>query len=261
MKPPAEWCEELACGGCPIVEENVGILQHGKQVPYPWCLNQRPYVFLEQPEGFKFRQRHFTLASGRDENQQWRPGASTLRARILDMYAAAAMLPSYVLLWNGVGAGASIERRFHMHAVPKGELAIQQAASRMSSPDKWPSVLRLGREAWPLEAFRVSGPPEFVADEVLRLALAWDAQLGNRASESIAAFVQDGQVVCVYVPRDRAKECSEVFGTAVGAYEAAAGVFVFSSEEQCRSLIEGQMRFDDLWQILQDVRPETELPS
>ena len=258
--PPAEWYEELACGGCPIAEENVGILQRGKQVPYPWWVNRRPYVFLEQPEGFKFRRRHFTLASARDESQQWRPRASTLRARILDLHAAAATLPSYVLLWNGVGAGASIERRFHMHVLPKGELAIQQAAKRTGSPNGSPSAQRRLGGAWPLEAFRVSGPPGFVADEVLRLALAWSLAAGDRASESIAAFVEDGRVVCIYVPRDRAKERSPTFGAAVGAYEAAAGVFVFSSEEHRCRLVGKQMKFEDLWQILRDVRPETEFP-
>ena len=52
------------------------------------------------------------------------PARIDFRARILDIHAAAATLRSYVLLWNGVGAGASIERRFHLHVVPKGELAI-----------------------------------------------------------------------------------------------------------------------------------------
>ena len=260
LRPPIEWDGDLAYGGCVIAEENVVILQNGRQVPYRWPVNRRPYVFLEQPESFKFCRRHFTLASLRDEAQGWRPGASVFRARILDLHAAAAALPSYVLLWNGVDAGASIPDRYHVHVVPRDgrTLAIQQAAWRMTSLRSGPSVLRLSEEVWPLAAFRVTGPPEFVADEMLRLARGWSRAAGARATESVAAFVEDGHVVFIYVPRDRKRERSETFGAAVGAYEAAVGVFVFGSEEQCRRMTAGEMGFEKLWQILREVRPEME---
>jgi len=250
-----------AYGGCPIVKPNLPWQQQGRQFAYTMPINQRPYAFLIQPQNFKFTDGHATMASDRDEPQDWRPRQSTLHWRILDMHAVTAMLRRYVLLWNGAGAGVSIPERFHLHVVPKlDSLPIQQAARLMGLPSGWPSVLRLTGAVWPVTAFRISGPPEFVASEVVRLAARWNHLAGERACESMAMFVEDEMVVCIYVPRDRKRERSNGFGSAVGAYEVAVGVFIFSDEKPGIALRERRIHFDDLWQILRDVQPEMEFP-
>jgi len=241
--------------GCPIVMENVWWQQHGLQIPYPKRFNNRPYYILVQP--FKFGEGHCTIPSMLDEPQDWRPHLSTFHRRLLDLHAVTAMLGTHVILYNGVGAGASISVRFHVHILHKpGGLPIQQMTRKVGLPSECASVLRLPDTIWPLPAFRVSGPPEFVAGEVARLASHWQEVAGEQATESVAMYVEDAAVVCIYVPRDRKRELATSFGGPIGAYEAACGVFIFSEEDKGLALRGGNMSAGDLWGVLLEVRPE-----
>ena len=245
--------------GCFLDPRNIYWMQCATQIPYPMKLNQRLYCWLVQP--FPLRKGHLTLAAARRRLQDWRAvGVLELGRLIADIYLLAELLGSgFLIFFNGVDAGATIPSWFHLHVLPVGRLPIQNAASaaqRAAGDSAFPSVFRLDQPYWPLPAFRIAGPEDFVVSQIGSLASRWQVIAGDRATECISAVIEDGEVVFYYVPRDRGRKRATGFGGVVGAYECAAGIFVFDQDNDGRELIEGSKNGDSLWRILLDVRPE-----
>lgn len=243
--------------GCFLASWNVFWQQSARQFPYVVQLNSRLYCWLVQP--FPFGSGHCTLAAARRRPQDWRrSGLRALREMITDIYVLAEKLGSrYLTLFNGVDAGASIPAWFHLHVLlPAGWLPIQEAARAAGAPTST-SVFRIDRPFWPLLAYRVTGPCEYVVEQIVQLASKWETVAGGLATECISAVVEDRNVVFYYVPRqrDRNRPRSGFVGI-VGAYESAAGVFIFTEDDEGRELRDGLKDFENLWQILTDVRPE-----
>ena len=116
-------------------------------------------------------------------------------------------------------------------------------------------MTRIDEPHWPLPAYRITGSAEAMAGEVLKLARRSTDVAGDNATESIAMYVQEGAVVCIFVPRDRRREWVEEFGGNLGAFEAATGSLVFSDPERIAKLRDGEIGFDALWGMLAAARP------
>ncbi|MFN7937899.1 MAG: DUF4922 domain-containing protein [Bryobacteraceae bacterium] len=230
-------------GGCFLAPSNILWQQRGRQIPYPRRWDGRDYNFLLQP--FPFAPMHFTVATDDFVPQDWRQDPAGLHHIVTVMRDMASTLDDgFTVLYNGKGAGSSIDW-LHYHVLLTGSLPIQDAA-RLGNP-------------WPLPFHRIEGTVESMAASLQALTAAWQQRAGTRATECIAMVREQGQPVCYYIPRDRAKEYAgeQRFAGRVGAYESC-GVFIFEQDEEGRALEQGRICFQTLWQILADVCPSTE---
>ncbi|HMC60561.1 MAG TPA: hypothetical protein VKJ01_15330 [Candidatus Solibacter sp.] len=252
--------------GCFLDPYNIFLMQCGRQSPYALVLNGRKFNFWAQP--FGFGRGHCTFTSALQEPQDWRKlGIPALERRMTDMYTLVERLgDAYCVLLNGEDAGASILDWYHQHVLLADNLKIRQAARNAAGGRAFPRVLRIDQPYWPLPVFRIAGSRRCVVAESVRLASRWQTIAGDRATECISMAIEEGRVVCYYVPRDRRRTRARGFAGVVGAYECAAGVFIFSEEDEGRRLREAERDeaeggeagkgFASLWQILLEVRPE-----
>ena len=134
--------------GCFLAPVNAMWQQCGSQIPYTLLLAGHEYNFLVQP--FPFGPLHFTVALSTQAPQDWRPDLHLLAHRIRVMRAIAeALEPGFAVLFNGKGAGSSIDWE-HFHVLAAGRLPVQDAA-------------RLG-VAWPLPFHRIAGSEDGMAE-------------------------------------------------------------------------------------------------
>ena len=230
-------------GGCFLAPPNILWQQRGRQIPYTRRWAGRDYNFLLQP--FPFAPLHFTVATNEFFPQDWRQDPTGLQHILGAMRAIAASLDDgFAVLYNGKGAGSSIDW-LHYHVLYTGTLPIQECA-------------RFGAQ-WPIPYHRLEGSEEAMTASLQSLASAWQQRAGIRATECIAMVREEGRPVCYYIPRDRAKEYAgaERFAGRVGAYESC-GVFIFEQDEEGHALEQGRISFETLWQILDDVCPRME---
>ncbi len=262
---------DASCFLCP---DNVRWQQRGVQLFYQFNVNGRPYNALCNP--FPFGPVHITIASSDHVPQSWResqPDKPEIRIRAIveDLYDIAVQVPSFVGFYNGVGAGATIEKHFHYHffEVPEGQKAfpLQQAATRTAAEIRHPTSgaqksvprLKVKDDYYPLTAFRLLGARREVVENAVNLVCDWDRLSGDYASANIIAISEGdavaGDAVAVYlVPRNRFYSRSPGMTGIVGGLETL-GEFVFYTDAEDQAINEQRIDYNYMWRILEAVKP------
>jgi diadenosine tetraphosphate (Ap4A) HIT family hydrolase len=258
-------CVDLTCFLC---ADNVRWQQSGVQLYYQFSVNNRSYNALCNP--FPFGPVHTTVATVAHDPQSWRETTtsdkkSKVTQIIQDLCEIAIQLPEFVGFYNGVGAGATIEKHFHYHffEVPPGQQAfpLQQAANRTESEMRSRLSgrtdfhrLKVKDTFYPLTAFRLVGDREQIASNTVDLVLKWDALAGEYASANLIALTEGGNTVIYVIPRNRFYARSPGMGGIVGGLEAL-GEFVFCTESEDQAINQQNVDYSYMWRILESVNP------
>jgi hypothetical protein len=256
----------IADSSCFLCTANIRWQHRGIQLCYHFEVNKRSYNALCNP--FPFMRAHITMAAQEHVSQSFHihanaPATQAKICRVVeDLYGITEQLPTFVGFYNGVGAGASIEKHLHYHffEIPDGHggFPIQQAA-RLSEqgapaePRGAASVLKI--EGYPLTAYRVHGAKDAVIDETVALMLDWDKRAGDATSANISALWEEGAVSMYFVPRNKFYTRSPGLAGMVAGLETL-GEFIFCTEEEQRAINEQRVNYDYLWRILEAVRPQ-----
>jgi hypothetical protein len=270
LPPAGVQTKEAPQPSCFLCVDNVRWQQRGIQLFHEFDINARPYVALCNP--FPFMPVHMTIASAAHEPQSWREcSTGDVRAKIAriigDLYHIKRPLPEFVGFYNGVGAGATIERHLHYHLfqVPSGHqlFPLQRAAAKTIAQiqtDSHPhsegadiaSCLDISN--YPLRAFRLHGPADDVVRQAVTLVEKWDQLCGDAASANIIAISEHDSIAIYFVPRNRFFSRSPGLSGLVGGLECL-GEFVFSSDAENQAINEQRVNYEYMWSILQAVRP------
>lgn len=265
--PPGAVTVATSDPSCFLCVDNIRWQHRGVQGYYSFRVNDRGYNALCNP--FPFMRAHLTMAAGEHVSQafhvQGDPEATEQRIRriVEDLYGIAAQLPTFVGFYNGVGAGASIEKHLHYHffEIPDGhgQFPLQAAARRTerqnpAGPAESGAATRLPVEGYPMTAYRVSGERDAVIDDGVALTLEWDLRLGEAASGNISAIWEDEAVVLYFVPRNKFYTRSPGLAGMVAGLETL-GEFILCTEEEYQAINAQRVDYDYLWRILEAVRP------
>jgi hypothetical protein len=263
--PPGATIVGVADTSCFLCPSNIRWQHRGIQLGYRFAVNSRSYNALCNP--FPFMKAHITMAAGEHVSQSFHihgnpPATQAKICRVVeDLYGIAEQLPTFVGFYNGVGAGASIEKHLHYHffEIPDGHggFPVQQAArlteAAMAADAQTPaSVLKI--EGYPLTAYRVRGNKDTVVGETVALMLDWDRRAGEATSANISALWEEGAVSMYFVPRNKFYTRSPGLAGMVAGLETL-GEFIFCTEEEQRAINEQRVNYEYLWRILEAVRP------
>jgi diadenosine tetraphosphate (Ap4A) HIT family hydrolase len=236
--------------------------QRGLQFFFALTLNGRRYNALTNP--YPFAPSHTSIASAEHEPQGWCEGDPALqRAKIHriveDLCALAERLPDWVVVYNGAGAGATIDHlHFHVfeHAPGHNQLPMQVAAGRARMGPE--SGLRLrfggGDRTYPITVYRFGGCKRTVIDGVSALLQEWTTLDPYVATANLIAVTEGCESALYAVPRNRFLEYATGFAYRIGSLEIA-GVFIYSKEGELQDLQRGRIDFGRLWNVLQAIYP------
>ncbi len=180
-------------------------------------------------------------------------GQSAVERAVADLAALALALPGFTVIFNGRGAGASLEH-FHFQAFAtadgQGPLPVQQVLNRYAAdPQCW-----LGFAGdYPLAVHVARGPASDSARTTCHVAHQWYQLQGRAATANLLAFHDDGGLAICFVPRNRHFRVG-LLGGALGAIEAA-GLAICSSSEDHQRIRAGMVDFNLLWNSLACVQP------
>ena len=264
---------------CFLCTDNICWQHRGVQLYYQFPINGRVYNALCNP--FPFMPVHITVARQAHNPQSWQklgpseeeqyesrsprmPRNEWKIAQIVtDLFEITRRLNEdnarssrrFVGFYNGVGAGASIEKHFHYQffEVSRGhDLFPLERAAQMPDDEIAPGVLKIGGKDYPLTAFKMTGAQ--VVAHTVRLAGTWDAHLGQAASANVIVTFEDGAEVVYLVPRNSLYTRSPgLFGT-VGVMETL-GEFIFCTELEDQLIKEQKINFLHMWRVLESVHP------
>lgn len=249
---------------CFLCAGNIRWQQRGIQLYYELSANNSKYNMLCNP--FPFALNHLTIALANHEHQSWRvSGTLKLNSKekikliVQDLYEIVTRLPGFIGFYNGVGAGATIEKHLHYHCfeIPKGQkdFPLQQAAKYAASELRSGSPDRLRIETgYPLTAFRLCGVKEEVIDNIAKLAEQWNDVAGEDASANIIAMGDQGKIAMYFVPRNRFYSRSPGMSGIVGGLEVL-GEFIFCTESENQAINEQRVDYEYMWRILEAVKP------
>jgi hypothetical protein len=260
----------VADSSCFLCTDNIRWQHRGIQLCYHFDVNRRAYNALCNP--FPFMKAHITMAASEHVSQSFHihgnePATQAKICRVVeDLYGIAEQLPTFVGFYNGVGAGASIEKHLHYHffEIPDGHggFPIQQAARltevNTTGAHEPASVLQI--DGYPLTAYRVRGDKQTVIEQVVALMLDWDRRSGDASSANISALWEDGAVSLYFVPRNKFYTRSPGLAGMVAGLETL-GEFIFCTEEEQRAINEQRVNYEYLWRILEAVRPQEDSVS
>jgi hypothetical protein len=102
--------------------------------------------------------------------------------------------------------------------------------------------------------FRFSGPPATVAEQGAAVLAEWVSLDPDASTANLIACPEDEQTILYCVLRNRFLEYAPGFPYRVGSMEAA-GVFVYSKDEEIDDLLKGKIGYRQLWQVLKSVHP------
>jgi hypothetical protein len=269
--PPGAQGEHIADVSCFLCADNIRWQHRGIQQYYRFEVNGRPYNALCNP--FPFMRAHLTIASDEHLPQTFHfPGqVEETRAKIHriieDLYGVAEQLPTFVGFYNGVGAGASIERHLHYHffEIPDGHgsFPLQHVARLTERTDHQQGsagggVSKLRLEGYPLTAFRLRGPKAAMIEAAVALAVDWDELAGEAASANIIVMWEREQISLYFVPRNRFFTRSPGLAGMVAGLETM-GEFILCTESEYQAINEQRVDYNYLWRILEAVSPHDSL--
>jgi hypothetical protein len=246
-------------GRCALDVDDLRRQQRGLQFFHRATLNRRGYNAFSNPTPFALFQA--TIASEDHEPQSWfdpysRNRLLKLQQIVEDFVALAEHLKGWIILYNGMGAGATIDHlHFHALKLPVGHGPLPIQVIRVQVQAGRPDAKRFGGNSdYPLSVFRFSGSPETVVSEATNLLSRWTEFDPNGSTMNLIAVEEDGQTSLYCVPRNRFLEFPPGFPYRAGSMEAA-GIFVYSKEEEVAELQQGKIDYKHLWQILKAVHP------
>jgi hypothetical protein len=259
--PPGSQVVGVADPSCFLCTDNIRWQHRSVQSYYRFAVNGRPYNVLCNP--FPFMRAHLTIASGDHLPQSFHVAGDEQGTRdkilriVADLYGVIEQLPTFVGLYNGAGAGASIEKHLHYHffELPDGHggFPLQRAAALTERKLSGPTAC-LKIEGYPLAAHRVRGDRDAAVGATVELAAAWDRQAGEAASANIIALWEQGAISVYFIPRNRFYTRSPGLEGMVAGLETL-GEFILCTEDEHRAIREQRVNYEYLWRILEAVRP------
>lgn len=247
-------------GLCALDVQNLRQQQRGLQHFYPFTLNGRTYNALTNP--YPFAPSQISIASNEHESQGWQDHEPAeqrekIERMIEDLFTLAQRLLGWIVAYNGLGAGATIDHlHFHAFELPPGHgpFPMQTVAEQVQATSGPASQLRFGGDhSYPISAFRLSGSKENVVSEAFSL-LEQLTNLNPASTVNLIATTEGGEVCLYVVPRNRLLESAAGFASRVGSMEVF-GEFIYSTEEELQALQQGRINFRRLWNILKAISP------
>ena len=188
-------------GRCALDRDDLRRQQRGLQFFCNATLNGRRYSAFSNPTPFALY--HTTIASEIHEPQSWflqnqADRKSKICKIVEDVVALAADLRGWVTLYNGLGAGASIDHlHFHVFKLPAGHgpLPVQEAGIQAAHGES--QVSFGGDRNYPLSVFRFSGSTSTVAQAASSLLAQW-ADVDPEAATVNLIGVTEGNQTSLY---------------------------------------------------------------
>lgn len=242
--------------GCFLCPENIWWQQYGIEIGCDVILNGRAYKAWTNP--FPLKEAHFTVASEDHVPQSWvgRSGAG-LKEMLEDLVELAQQLPSYLVFYNGEGAGASIPHHRHYQCFGRDDaepFPLEKAADEPGRGAKG-SVVR----DYPITALHFRGKHLDRSDVVNKLVnwtSEWTKVSGQAAvSANIIATVDaptgaGSDVFDLYfIPRNRLYSRGPGMVGTVGGLEVL-GELVFSTELENERLNAGLVDYKYVHRVL-----------
>ncbi len=233
--------------------------QRGMQHFHVLTLNGRNYNALPNP--YPFAPFHTTIASSLHQPQSWQtPDLVSTGARIQqiveDIIALAEALSGWVILYNGWGAGATIDHlHFHVLQLPPGHGKFPIQAAGEKALGSGPGLFRFGRDSlYPITVFRATGAAHSLVPATVSLLLKWLALEPQASTANIIALAEATQISLYIVPRNKLFEFAPGFPYRPGSMEAS-GVFIYSLEQELVDVQAGRIGYRHLWNILKAIDP------
>jgi hypothetical protein len=245
-------------GRCALDLDDLRRQQRGLQFFHRARLNGRGYNGFSNPTPFALFQT--TIASENHEPQSWfdrDPQRRQAKSRVIveDLVTLASDLKGWVALYNGMGAGATIDHlHFHAFKLPLGHGPLPVHAFAPASPAGQRARRFGGNADYPLSVFGFSGPVAAIVEQGTSLLGQWIDLDPDASTVNLVAFSEDEQTTLYCVPRNRFLEFAPGFPYRVGSMEVA-GIFVYSKEKEIAELQLGRIDYRHLWQILKAVHP------
>ena len=240
---------------CFLCERHQKWQQRGLQVSYRRRLADMLFRFCCNP--FPFGRYHTTVVSDAHLPQQWEDG-DDLERMLAAMLDLGMQLPGWVVIYNGVGAGATIRyhRHFHLLKIESSQepFPLQHAASEKAKSVATSSPLPIvGGRDYPVTAIRLRGASNVILVHALRLALSWHNILPGAATENVAVVWEESGLSLYYIPRDNYCRAPGFSGEIAGL--EVLGEVVFSAESDLLWLGGGRGNYEKLREMLAAVSP------
>ena len=243
-------------GGCFLCADNIWWQQFGTESGYHLGAVRGRYTAWMNP--FPLIAGHSVIASREHMPQHWRvPGALSLGALIKDVIEISALLPGWLIFYNGIGAGASIPHHLHVHAIPRDgtyakmplEVAAQNALEGKNGRSRPGKALD-----YPLGFVHWRGDTDGVRHRALIWADEWLRGAGAEAdaTANIIASYTGAELDLYFVPRHQRRSRAEGLAGVVGGFEAL-GEIVCSSDEDLENLENGRVDYFTIERMLAQV--------
>lgn len=217
---------------CFLCAGNIEWQQQGREMGYPVHGASMPYTAWMNP--FPLAVGHTILATDAHRPQHWQDGDIDLETLVADLLEFSRRLPGWMVFYNGVGAGASIEGHLHFHALPRtpglGPMPIERAAERHREG-------AVARGLYPMDFAHWRGTLDHLLNEARPWLARWQAGAGAAADATanlMATCSDDGRLDLYFVPRHRRRSRGEGLGGVIGAFETMGEIICSSPEERIR---------------------------
>lgn len=243
--------------GCFLCRDNVEWQQQGKEIGFETDLSGIPFHIWMNP--YPLLPCHVVVSTREHVSQEWalhKDGTLPLEQLICNLVELARRLPGFIGFYNGIHAGASIPGHMHYQFCRRPEEHMHfplEQAERDFTHFEDTGIVR----NYPLAVAVWQGNPKKVGTEAIHWVRYW-ADVNKRHLDKLAAnFIvttepTTGEVVLFFAPRDRERKKSYHMAGLVGGLEVM-GELVFSTEEERIAIEQGDISYDSLLQIYQDI--------
>lgn len=219
-------------------------------------LGQRPHRVLANP--YAFMPSALTIVAADHRPQGWNPMLETSSeaayAVATEAAALAAALEGYLVIWNGIRAGASLPAHAHLSAfelpIGHGALAVAQVTAREQYRSGWYGQ---GGE-YPMTFHFVRGEADDAAEWTAVAMREWDRLQEQAATGNLVATVTSAGTDMYYFPRNVRYPRAPWLAGALGALELC-GCFVLSTDWELEALRQGHINVRTLYAALRAVSP------
>lgn len=243
--------------GCFLCRENILWQQQGKEMGYELEVGDTRYYAWMNP--FPLLPGHTVITTRDHVTQEWElhpNGALSLERLINNLVELATRLPGFIGFYNGINAGASIPGHMHYQFCRRPD-ANTRFPLEMVQRDFSEYGITAVVKHYPLAVACWQGSANSITTAALEWVRYWASTNRHRLQRLTANFIvttdiDSGELELFFAPRDRHKPKSSHMSGLVGGLEVL-GELVFSSEEEHRALEQGEIDFDALLRIYQDV--------
>lgn len=251
---------------CFLCKDNVRWQHLGVQLYYELCMADNDFVALCNP--FPFMPVHATIVTREHEPQSWFDSdrmnpEEKIHWIVSSLHGLAKELPGFIGFYNGVGAGATIEKHLHFHfcKVPDGhdEFPIQRAVFESAedylgngNPSLIPPLIQINADSYPIAGFRMHG--EDAIENTVKIACNWRQLCEDAASANIIAMWEQDQMFLYFMPRNKFFTRAPGMQGMVGGCEVL-GEFIFCTPDEERAINIQEINYKRMWSILRAVNP------